>query len=266
MPITLIASNSLWNEKDHVALIESWDPIEVHVRFDQPISHELEYVDKDVTLFWVEVAVAGEPVSRLVANKVLPELMDEARSFKNGRFRFSLMKAPDALSQHHHARFAEVMAERAPGRYPVTLTLYTDNAQQAGKALAEASFELALEAGSQDMLRDVAAKSREAGADQLEDAEAKAAKMSALWSHRGSAKPGARGLRVKLAAKSADTRVRLHQGGGRSQVVSVRTNIETDWHEVAEGSEIELVDASDAKVRALLVVSAALDGTTLTVG
>ena len=109
MTIELIASNSPWNDKTHSPRIESWDPVEVHARFDQPISHELGYVDKDVTLFWLDVLVADAPVSRLTLNKVLPELQDEAKTFKNGRFRFPLCKLPDALSQTYHAAFAATL-------------------------------------------------------------------------------------------------------------------------------------------------------------
>lgn len=267
MPIEILASNSPWNDKTHSPTIESWDPVEVHVRFDQPIVHELEYVEKDVTLFWVEVVLNGEVVSRLATNRVLPELMDEARTFRNGRFRFSLCKQPDAMSQHFHAAFPKAAAGLAPGVYPVELKLYTDNPLQEGKVLAERTFTFEVAAGSSDHLNKVAEENAAQGADQVDDAAAKAEKYAKAWAYRGpSASPGGGAIKVKLAARDGDVRVRLHQGAGRSMATTVQRNVETDWHEVAESSSIDLLDAGDTKVRSLVTVQAGHAGTTIVVG
>lgn len=266
MPIEILASNSPWNEKTHCPTIESWDPVEVHVRFDQPIVHELEYVEKDVTLFWVEVTLNGEVVSRLATNRVLPELMDEARTFRNGRFRFSLCKQPDAMSQHFHAAFPKAAAELAPAAYPVTLKLFTDNPLQEGKVLAEQTFVFEVAAGSADHLKKVAEENAAQGADQVDDAAAKAEKYAKAWAYGGPKAAGGGTVKVKLAARESDVRVRLHQGAGSSMATTVQKHVETDWHELAEGSSIDLLDAGDQKVRSLVTVQAGHAGTTIVLG
>lgn len=267
MDLTLIASNSPWNETTHQPLIESWDPVEIHARFDQPLSHALEYVDKDVTLFWLEVFVGETPVSRLVIDKVLPELMDEARTFKKGRLRFPLCKLPDALSRTHHATFAETLADYPPGTYPVTVSLWTDNDLQKDAPLATMTFDFALAPGSADHLRSIAEQSRALGADALDDPEKKAAFFKKLWapSDRPAAASGTL-VRVKLSARHADTRVRLHTGPGQSMATTVSRNVTTDWHSLAVGATIELLDDRDNRVRDLLVLDAGMDGSTLEVG
>jgi hypothetical protein len=266
MSMELIVSNSPWNEKTHCTSIECWDPVEVHVRFDQPIVHELEYVDQDVTLFWVEVALNGEIVSRLATNCVLAELQDAMRMFRDGRFRFSLCKLPDALTNHRHARFAARAATLAPGAYPVSLTLFTDNQLQAGKPLAEATFTFEIAPGSAEHLAKIAADNEAEGVDQVDDAAAKAERFAQLWQHKGPSKSAAGSVKVKLAARHADTRVRIHEGPGRSSVITVQKHVETDWHTVTEGSTIDLLDSNDQTVRALVNVTSAHDGTTVVVG
>lgn len=265
MPIEVFASNSPWNDKTPCPSIESWDPVEVHVRFDQPIVHELEYVDKDVTLFWVEVGLDGLVVSRLATNRVLPELQDEARTFRNGRFRFALSKQPDALSQHFHAAFPKAAADLKPGRHAVTLKLFTDNQLQEGKVLAEGAFTFEVVEGSADHLKRVAEENEAQGADKVDDAAQKAEHYTKAWAHRGPEQSGDKAIRVKLVARE-DVRVRLHQGGGRSMATTVQKNVETDWHEVAEGSSIDLLDGHDQRVRSLVTVQAGHSGTTIAVG
>ncbi len=266
MTIELIASNSPWNDKTHSPRIESWDSVEVHARFDQPISHELGYVDKDVTLFWLDVLVGGAPVSRLDLNKVLPELQDEAKTFKNGRFRFPLCKLPDALSQTYHAAFAETLATYAPGVYPVTVDLWTDNDLQKGAALATLTFEFEVAAGSADHLKSIADQNRALGADTLDDAEAKTAAFKARWASDKPKAASTSTIRVKLAAKHGDVRVRLHTGPGASMPTTVSKHVTTDWHTLQVGSKIELLDNQDNRTNDLLTVLAGMDGQTLDVG
>jgi len=266
MTIELIASNSPWNDKTHSPRIESWDSVSVHARFDQPISHELGYIDKDVTLFWLDVLVGDAPVSRLALNKVLPELQDEAKTFKNGRFRFPLCKLPDALSQTYHAAFAETLATYAPGVYPVTVALWTDNDLQKDTALATLTFEFEVAAGSADHLKSIADQNRALGADTLDDAEAKTAAFKARWASDKPKATSASTIRVKLAAKHGDVRVRLHTGPGASLPTTVSKNVTTDWHTLQVSSKIELLDYQDNRTNDILTVVAGMDGQTLDVG
>lgn len=269
MTLELIVSNSPWNDKTHAPTVESWDPIDVHVRFDQPIAHALEYIDQDVTQFWIDVSTAGTPISTLRANKVLAEINDEARTFKNGRFKFALCKLPDALSQHYHAAFAATMAALPPGTHPVTLTFWTDNGLQKSGPLATLTFDFVLAEGSADHLRQVAAVNLEHGADQVDDPVAKAAaferiRQSRLASASSSAAAGT--VRVRLTAKDGDVRVRLHTGPGASLPTTVHKKVTSDWHVVQVGSSIELLGAGDSTLRSLATVNAGMDGTTLSVG
>ncbi len=103
MPIQIVVSDDMWNEKKHSQQVSAYDDVQVYAHFDQAISHELEYIEKDITHFWLEVTHQGALIATLKTNKILPELMDEAKQFKNGKFKFPLCSLPSALSQSYQA-------------------------------------------------------------------------------------------------------------------------------------------------------------------
>lgn len=173
MPINIVVSNDMWNEKNSVSQVSAYDDLNVYVHFDQPISHELEYIAQDVTLFWLKLAVHGEAIAELKANKVLPELMDEAKNFKNGKFKFPICSLPNALSQSFHAVFAQKMSAMEAGIYPIEISFETDNAPQKGNILAQASFQFELTEDAKPHLQKIAEENTAQGADIEEDAEAK---------------------------------------------------------------------------------------------
>lgn len=163
----------MWNETEHSQEVYATDLIEAHVKFDQPISHELEYIEKDITRFYLTLKTSDTVISRITANKVLNELMTEAKDFRNGKFRFPISKAPDALSLTYHAAFAAVMAEKPAGTYPIEVSFETDNPLQQGKVLAQCQFNFILGVTDGDYLRQIAADNSAQGADKEEDPEAK---------------------------------------------------------------------------------------------
>ena len=165
----------MWNETANSSEFYGTDLLEAHIRFDQPISHELEYIENDVTRFFLTLESNGQFISRLSANKVLNELMTEAKDFRNGKFRFPICKMPDALTPNYHAAFAAAMAEMPAGTHEIKAIFETDNPLQKGKVLAEGSFSFILSDADRDYLRSVAAENNAKGADQEEDVEAKAA-------------------------------------------------------------------------------------------
>ncbi|MFN3316353.1 MAG: hypothetical protein ACK40K_06045, partial [Raineya sp.] len=126
MSIQIVVSNDMWNEKSHTQQANAYDDLNVYVHFDQPISHALEYIENDVTNFWLNVSTNGELIATLKANKILTELMNEAKNFQNGKFKFPLCSLPNALSQSYHAVFAQKMASLPAGTYTIELTFQTD--------------------------------------------------------------------------------------------------------------------------------------------
>jgi hypothetical protein len=175
MAINLIISNDMWNEKNHIPSVSAYDDVTLYALFDQPISHELEYIENDVTLFWITLSTNGEFISKLKANKVLNELMDEVKMFKNGKFKFSVCALPNALSQNYHAAFAQKMATMSAGTYKIDVNFETDNPLQKDKILAETSFDFELTDDAKSHLQNIAEQNIAQGADVEEDAEAKKA-------------------------------------------------------------------------------------------
>ncbi len=175
MSIQIIVSNDMWNEKTHVPKVSAYDDINLYVLFDQPVSHELEYVENDVTNFWLTLKTQGAEISTLKANKVLNELMSEAKSFKNGKFKFPVCSMPNALSQSYHALFAQKMAGKPAGKYEIEATFHTDNPVQKGKTLASVTFTFDLEEGAKAHLLKTASENLANGADKQDDPAAKAA-------------------------------------------------------------------------------------------
>lgn len=174
MPVQLLVSDSLWNEKDHCPSVSVYDDLTLWAHFDQPVSHELEYIENDITRFWVDLELNGEPAARLSANKILAELMDEAKTFKNGKFKFPILSMPNALSNSYHAAFALKLAGMPAGKYTVNARFYTDNPIQQDRVLAELNFELDLPEGAQGHLQQVAQANLEQRADREDDVQAKA--------------------------------------------------------------------------------------------
>jgi hypothetical protein len=261
MPASIVVSNDMWNEKSHATQVSSFDSVDVYVHFDQPISHDLEYIENDVTRFWVEITHNGELVSRLAANKVLNELMDEARMFKNGKFKFSLCKLPDALTQHFHAAFATYMAGQPAGSYTLVATLYTDNPLQVGKPLAERQFTFVVEPNSAEHLQKVAQVNTENGADREEDPEAKAAFYARMNQSKlaTATSTGTQLVKIQLKGSSGDVRVRLHTGPGTTLPTTIQQNI-ISTYSVVVGSPIELLGPGDSKIRDLVTVRADMEG------
>lgn len=175
MSINLIVSNDMWNEKNHVSNVSAYDDMNIYAHFDQPISHELEYIENDITHFWITLATNGEFISKLKANKVLNELMDEAKMFKNGKFKFPVSALPSALSQNYHAVFAQKMATMPAETYKIDVLFETDNPLQKDKILAEISFDFELTDDAKTHLQNIAEQNIAQGADIEEDAEAKKA-------------------------------------------------------------------------------------------
>ena len=173
MSINLIVSNDMWNEKNHIPSVSAYDDITVYAHFDQPISHELEYIENDSTNFWITLTTNGEVISKLKANKILNELMDEAKMFKNGKFKFPVCALPSALSQNYHAAFAQKMATMSAGIYKIDVLFETDNPLQKDKILAETSFEFELTDDAKSHLQKIAEENLAQGADIEEDTEAK---------------------------------------------------------------------------------------------
>lgn len=259
MPVTLVVSNDMWNEKNHAAAVSSFDSLDVYVHFDQPISHELEYVEKDVTRFWVEIAHNGQLISRLTANKVINELMDEAKMFKNGKLKFSLCKLPDALTQHFHAAFAAYMANQPEGSYDLTATLFTDNPIQNGNPLGQARFSFTVEPGSHDHLRNVAQVNTENGADQEEDPEAKAAFYANLNKPMETRTSSTQTVKLQFKGSGGDVRIRIQTGPGTHLPTTIQQNV-IATHAVVVGSAVELLGPGDAKERDIFTVRADMEG------
>lgn len=175
MSINLVVSNDMWNEKNHIPSVSAYDDVTLYALFDQSISHELEYIENDITHFWITLSTNGEFISKLKANKVLNELMDEAKTFKNGKFKFPLCALPNALSQSYHAAFAQKMATMSAGTYQIDVLFETDNPLQKDKILAEISFDFELTDDAKTHLQNIAEQNIAQGADIEEDAEAKKA-------------------------------------------------------------------------------------------
>jgi hypothetical protein len=173
MPINIVVSNDMWNEKNSVSQVSAYDDVNVYVHFDQPISHELEYIEQEVTHFWITLTTQDEILATLKANKVLPELIDEAKTFKNGKFKFPVCSLPNALLQSFHAVFAQKMASLEAGTHSIDVTFETDNPLQKGKALAQTSFFFELTEDAKAHLQKVAEENIAQGADIEEDTEAK---------------------------------------------------------------------------------------------
>jgi hypothetical protein len=165
----------MWNEKKHSEQVSAYDEVQVYVHFDQAIVHELEYIENDLTQFYLEATLQGTPLATLKANRVLPELMEEAKQFRNGKFKFPLCCLPNALSQSFHAAFAQYMATQPEGLYEIALRFFTDNPLQAGKVLAESSFRFEIAQGAQAHLQRIADENIAQGADKEEDAAVKIA-------------------------------------------------------------------------------------------
>lgn len=173
MAIKIVVSNDMWNEKNSISQVSAYDDVNLYVLFDQPISHELEYIEQDITHFWLKLATNGELIATLKANKVLPELMDEAKTFKNGKFKFPVCSLPNALSQSFHAVFAQKMSAMTAGVYAIEVTFETDNSLQKRKVLAQTSFDFELTDDAKPHLLRIAEENMAQGADIEEDAEAK---------------------------------------------------------------------------------------------
>lgn len=173
MAINIVVSNDMWNEKNSVSQVSAYDDVNVYVHFDQPISHELEYIENDITRFWLTLTNQGEVLATLKANKVVMELMDEAKNFKNGKFKFPVCSLPNALSQSFHAVFAQKMASLPAGMYAIEVTFETDNPLQKDKVLAQTSFSFELTEDAKPYLQKIAEENIAQGADVEEDAEAK---------------------------------------------------------------------------------------------
>lgn len=173
MPIQLVVSNDMWNEKANAEIVSAYDDINIYVHFEQPISYELEYIENDVTNFHLILRSQGENISILKANKVLNELMDEAKNFKNGKFKFPVCCLPNALSQNFHAAFAQNMAEKPAGTYTIEVCFETDNPLQKGKILAQSSFQFEMPEDSKAHLQKITQENLAQGADIADDPEAK---------------------------------------------------------------------------------------------
>lgn len=175
MSIHLVVSNDMWNEKNHASTVSAYDDITIYAHFEQPISHQLEYIENEVTYFWITLKTNGEVISKLKANKVLNELMDEAKMFKNGKFKFPVSSLPNALSQSYHAAFAQKMVTMSAGTYQIEVDFETDNPLQKDSILATTSFDFELTDDAKTHLQKIAEENIAQGADVEEDAEAKKA-------------------------------------------------------------------------------------------
>lgn len=175
MSIQIVVSNDMWNEKNHAQQANAYDDLNVYVHFDQPISHALEYIENDVTNFWLQASTNGEHIATIKANKILTELMNEAKNFQSGKFKFPLCTLPNALSQKYHAIFAQKMASLPAGTYTIELSFYTDNPLQEGKILAQNTFQFELSEDAKTHLQRVAEENIAQGADVEDDVAAKQA-------------------------------------------------------------------------------------------
>ena len=180
MAISIVVSNDMWNEKDSAAQVSAYDDLNVYVHFDQAISHELGYIENEVTHFMLQVSSGGEVLAELKTNRVLPELMSEAKNFKNGKFKFPLSAMPNALSQSYHALFAQKMAQKPAATYRIELSFSTDNPIQAGQSLAQAQFDFELTEDAKSYLGQIAEANIAQGADVEEDPEAKQAAFARI--------------------------------------------------------------------------------------